>query len=186
MKTSKIHDHWTLPIVCLVAFICFHGNAHAQCTRSCGIPPPQFVTVHTFTGQPDGANPQASLVEDAAGNFYGTTEAGGTFNLGTVFKLDASGAETILYSFAGPPDGANPVAELIRDSAGNLYGTTPKGGITGGVCGTDGCGVVFKVDATGKETVLYSFTGNPDGWNPLAELVQDSSGNLYGTTLYSG
>jgi uncharacterized repeat protein (TIGR03803 family) len=156
-------------------------SARAQCTGSC-----QFITLYTFTGQPDGAGPQASLIKDAAGNLYGTTEAGGTSNLGTVFKLDASGAETILHSFTGAPDGANPKAGLALDAVGNLYGTTAKGGITGGVCAPFGCGVVFQVDATGKETVLYSFMGNPDGWNPLAGLVRDSSGNLFGTTLYGG
>src|SRR6516165_1696480 len=118
-------------------------SARAQCTGSC-----QFITLYTFTGQPDGAGPQASLIKDAAGNLYGTTEAGGTSNLGTVFKLDASGAETILHSFTGAPDGANPKAGLALDAVGNLYGTTAKGGITGGVCAPFGCGVVFQVDAT--------------------------------------
>jgi uncharacterized repeat protein (TIGR03803 family) len=165
-------------------------SVHAQCTRCGGSPPPtpgSFVTLYTFEGQPDGADPQASLIQDLEGNLYGTTKTGGSSNLGTVFKLDAIGIETILYSFTGAPDGANPVTALILDSAGNLYGTTESGGIIGGTCpGNNGCGVVFKVDATGKETVLYSFTGAADGWSPLGALVEDSLGNLYGTTVSGG
>ncbi len=77
-----------------------------------------------------------------------------------MFKLDTTGTETVLYSFTGGPDGGNPECRLIRDSAGNLYGTTTHGGIL--ECGGSGCGVVFKLDTAGTETVLYSFTG-PDG-----------------------
>jgi uncharacterized repeat protein (TIGR03803 family) len=96
-----------------------------------------------------------------------------------VFKLDTTGTETVLYSFTGGADGAYPVAGLIRDSAGNLYGTTSDGGASRQ-------GVVFKVDTTGAETVLYNFTGGADGGLPQAGLIQDSSGNLYGTTYYGG
>ena len=152
-------------------------TAHAQCTRSCGFG--SFVTLHSFTGQPDGANPQASLIQDSAGNFYGTTTNGGTSGLGTVFKLDASGTETIVYSFAGQPDGANPQAGLVLNAGGNLYGTTTSGG-------TANFGTVFKVDPTGKATILYSFTGAADGSKPLAGLVTDSSGDFYGTTDLGG
>ena len=96
------------------------------------------------------------------------------------------GKETVLHGFSGSGgDGEFPLAGLVRDAAGNLYGTTSDGGIYGGVCGGFGCGTVFKVDKTGKETALYSFTGDPDGSNPYAGLVRDAAGNLYGTT-YSG
>jgi uncharacterized repeat protein (TIGR03803 family) len=93
-----------------------------------------------------------------------------------VFKVDTTGKETVLYSFHGS-DGANPYAGLVRDPAGNLYGTTYNGG-------TSENGVVFKVDTTGKETVLYSFSGGLDGGNPYGSLARDSAGNLYGTTRY--
>jgi uncharacterized repeat protein (TIGR03803 family) len=92
---------------------------------------------------------------------------------------------TVLHTFTGAPDGANPVAGLVQDAAGNLYGTTQQGGITGGVCansGLNGCGTVFRLDPTGKETVLYKFTGGADGQFPSAGLVRDAAGNLYGST----
>jgi uncharacterized repeat protein (TIGR03803 family) len=96
----------------------------------------------------------------------------------------------VLYSFTGGADGANPLAGVIRDSAGNLYGTTQGGGKA--TCpppvGVYGCGVVYKVHPSGKETVLYSFCTQPnctDGANPYAGVIRDSVGNLYGTT-YSG
>jgi uncharacterized repeat protein (TIGR03803 family) len=87
--------------------------------------------LYNFCSQPncsDGANPQSNLIADAAGNFYGTTVNGGLFGYGTVFELSPNGSggwnETVLYSFTGGADGANPVAPVIFDSAGNLYGTT--------------------------------------------------------------
>src|SRR6202043_960545 len=106
----------------------------------------------------DGGLPQASVIRDAAGNFYGTTYAGGDtscnppYGCGTVFKLETAGTETVLYSFTGGTDGGYPSAALIRDAASNLYGTTNGGGASNQ-------GTVFKVDPTGKETVLYSFAG---------------------------
>lgn len=89
----------------------------------------------------------------------------------------------MLYNFGGTPDGTDPDAGLVRDKAGNLYGTTPFGGAfdTG-----FGNGTVFKLDTAGMETVLYNFSGTPDGADPLAGLVRDKAGNLYGTTLSGG
>jgi uncharacterized repeat protein (TIGR03803 family) len=143
--------------------------------------------LHTFKGIPDGSEPWAAVVRDPAGNLYGTTAYGGAFNFGTVFKVTPTGHERVLYSFTGPPDGATPFAALIRDSAGNLYGTTSAGG--SGTCnigGQQGCGTVFMVSASGTERVLYSFAGGTDGVRPMAGLVPDAAGNLYGTTTQGG
>jgi uncharacterized repeat protein (TIGR03803 family) len=146
--------------------------------------------LHIFTGTGgDGAYPRAGLVLDAQGNLYGTTWAGGDpacesdgiYGCGTVFKVDTTGEETVLYSFTGTGgDGAYPRAGLVRDAQGNLYGTTYEGGAYG-------VGTVFKVDPAGKETVLYTFTGTGgDGAYPTAGLVRDAQGNLYGTTYAGG
>ena len=141
--------------------------------------------LYSFKGGSDGAAPAGGLIMDAVGNLYGTTGAGGSSNAGTVFKLDPSGNETVLYSFKGGNDGASPgLGSLIRDVAGNLYGTTPVGG-SGPCTGANqvlvGCGIVFKLDPADNETVLYSFTGSSDGAFPEAGLVMDTAGNLYGT-----
>jgi uncharacterized repeat protein (TIGR03803 family) len=134
--------------------------------------------LYSFTG-PDGSNPVGALVRDAAGDLYGTTEGGGAFGAGVVFKTNDSGFVQVLHSFTGGADGANPVSGLLRDPAGNLYGTTVNGGASN-------AGTVFKLDPSGAETVLYSFTGGTDGGNPAAGLVQDAAGNLYGTTAEGG
>jgi uncharacterized repeat protein (TIGR03803 family) len=170
-----------------------HGGASANCgSAGCGTifkltPVRKFTLLHSFTGQPmDGAIPSAGLITDSAGNFYGTTESGGASGNGTVFKLSPTGVETVLHSFAGfPSDGTDPEAGLIRDSAGNLYGTTRFGGTTH-TCGTGGCGTIFKVAPDGTETVLYSFPGPPEGKEPLGGLILDSAGNLYGSTSVGG
>ena len=135
-----------------------------------------FTLLYNFTYGPDGAYPYAGLVRDAAGSLYGSTEAGGSSGNGTVFKVDTSGTETVLYSFTGSADGAYPYAGLVRDAAGTLYGSTEAGGSSGN-------GTVFKVDTNGTESVLHSFAGGTtDGCNPVGGLVRDESGNLYGTT----
>jgi uncharacterized repeat protein (TIGR03803 family) len=102
-----------------------------------------------------------------------------------VYKLDASGHETVLYSFTGGADGGTPVAGVIRDSAGNLYGTTEYGGNVNCI-DTMGCGVVYKVDTSGHESVLHTFSGGDDGSFPYAGVILDSAGNLYGTTEQGG
>src|SRR5215469_521932 len=140
-------------------------------------------TLHSFAGPPDdGALPLAGLVADSAGNLYGTTIGGGAFeHWGTVFKVTQSGTETVLHSFAAPPyDGIHPTGGLIADSAGNLYGTTSGGGVFFS-------GTIFKLTPSGTENVLYSFAGPPDdGSMPMAGLIADSAGNLYGTTVSGG
>lgn len=138
-----------------------------------------FAVLHNFTGTPDGSLPYASLIRDKEGNLYGTTETGGASNAGTVFKVDKSGTTTLLYSFSGGSDGANPFAGLLRDAAGNLYGTTANGG-------SSGVGTVFKL-GKGKETVLHSFAGGTtDGCYPFGGLLRDTAGNFYGTTQVCG
>jgi len=144
-----------------------------------------YRVLYSFTGGDDGATPQSSLIRDAAGNLYGTTYHGGAFHFGTVYKLDPTGKETTLHSFAGV-DGMWPSSSLLRDADGNLYGTTQDGGTPeGGGC-RHGCGTVFKVDPAGKETVLYAFTGKADGGVPYAGVARDGDGNLYGTTHWGG
>ena len=141
-----------------------------------------FTSLYDFKGANDGLWPFAGVIGDSGGNLYGTTYAGGIAQgkagYGTVFKLDTSGALTVLHRFSGGADGANPYSGVIQDAAGNLYGATYYGG--------SGYGVVFKLDTNGKETVLYTFKGGADGANPFAGLVMDSAGNLYGTTYYGG
>jgi uncharacterized repeat protein (TIGR03803 family) len=138
--------------------------------------------LYKFKGTPDGYFPESSLVKDAAGNFYGTTYLGGTNGLGAVFKIDAAGKESILYSFAGPPagggDGVSPNEGVIRDPAGNLYGVASAGAYD--------AGVVYRLDAFGNETLLYNFTGGSDGGGPDSVLLLDPEGNLYGTTEGGG
>ena len=138
-----------------------------------------FTVLHNFTGQSDGAWPEASVIGDADGNLYGTTVIGGTSgSWGTVFKVDTSGTESLLYSFTGGADGGNPYCKLVRDVKGNLYGTTQ-------VAGTSGEGTVYKLNG-GTDIVLHSFTGS-DGENSyLASLLRDAKGNLYGVTYEGG
>ena len=152
-----------------------------------------FTGLYSFTGSTDGCCPSAGLTRDAAGNLYGTTRYGGPEDKGTVFELmpRAGGGwtEQTLYSFGGGTDGAGPVAGLILDRAGNLYGTTSGGGDL--ACGAPyGCGTVFRLmpQAGGRwtEQVLHSFGGGTDGEEPAAGLIFDPAGNLYGTTSYGG
>jgi uncharacterized repeat protein (TIGR03803 family) len=138
-----------------------------------------FSVVHNFTGGSDGGGPLNGFTFDSAGNLYGTTNTGGTFGYGIVFKITTSGVQTVLHNFAGGSDGANPQGSLVRDKTGNLYGAT-----TGG--GTSGAGTVFKVTSTGTESILYSFPGNTAGSDPEATLAMDAAGNLYGTTVAGG
>jgi uncharacterized repeat protein (TIGR03803 family) len=137
----------------------------------------ETVALHSFSG-PDGATPYGTLIWDAAGNIYGVTYYGGTSNAGTVFKIATTGKETVLHNFTDTPDGANPVAGLIRDAAGTLYGTTAHGG-------SSGFGTVFRVRPTGQLTLLHSFSGS-DGAYPYPGLTWGALGALYGTTNNGG
>jgi len=137
--------------------------------------------LYTFKSA-DGCSPYAGLIRDTKGNLYGTTGACGAYGYGTVFELTKRGAEAVLYNFTGGADGGQPIAGLVRDAQGNLYGTTNVGGVLGSYC----CGTVFEVTPAGTETVLHAFTGGADGENPVAALVRDAKGNLYGTTGQGG
>jgi uncharacterized repeat protein (TIGR03803 family) len=135
--------------------------------------------VYTFTGAADGGQPMGNVTRDSAGNLYGTTLCGAPCATGLVYKIDTAGHETVLYSFSNGSDGGNPDAGVIRDAAGNLYGTTEFGG-------SQNLGTVFKLDSTGRETVLYSFAGTGDGILPFGGVTGDAAGNLYGTASGGG
>jgi uncharacterized repeat protein (TIGR03803 family) len=167
-----------------------YGGAMGGCGgNGCGVvfevaPGGGETVLHVFQGAPDGSRPAAGLIMDGSGNLWGTTsEGGGSANCnggcGTVFEVAPNGTETILYSFKGETDGCFPMAGLILDSAGDLYGTAEA-------CGADNYGTVFEVTPGGSETTLHSFQSGADGELPLAGLVMDNSGNLYGTTPFGG
>ncbi len=130
-------------------------------------------------GSHDGFRPSGALIADKDGNLYGVTIGGGVSGVGTVFKLTPGGQETILHSFAGDHDGSQPIAGLLMDEVGNLYGTTSLGG-------DSNAGTVFRIAPNGTETVLYAFKGGSDGRAPEAELIADESGNVFGTTAAGG
>jgi uncharacterized repeat protein (TIGR03803 family) len=139
---------------------------------------------------PDGAFPSAGLVQDTAGNLFGTAYQGGLQNCmfsmygcGTVFKVDTTGQFSVLYSFQGPeagPDGAYPQAGMTLDSAGNLFSTTAAGGSATGCPSLpqENCGTIFQLTPGGKETIVHSFKGLAGG--TTSSLVRDDAGNFYG------
>jgi uncharacterized repeat protein (TIGR03803 family) len=143
--------------------------------------------LYNFTGTPDGSTPYDAVVFDQAGNMYGTTANGGVYNNGAIFKMSPSGSgwsESIVHSFGNSPDGSYPLAGLISDAAGNLYGTTAGGGL-------NGSGTVYELSpAHGGYTysVLYDGFNSPygSGFGPQCKLVMDRAGNLYGTQYGGG
>src|SRR5271166_258725 len=149
--------------------------------------------LYSFAGGKDGAYPQARVIFGPDGSLYGTTDEGGSSNLGTVFKLRPPASacktalcawtETELYAFKGSADGAYPgLGDLLFDQGGNIYGTTVNGGSPHNI------GVVYELTPSGPswtESVLYSFSGN-DGATPWSNVTFDSAGNLYGTTDVGG
>jgi uncharacterized repeat protein (TIGR03803 family) len=194
----------------------------------------QLTVLHEFAGgSSDGYFPNAGVIADPSGDYYGTTVQGGAANRGIIYEIDRAGVFHLLHSFTGGADGGSPYGALVRDSSGNLYGTTTQGGATpssdgtvfkydtGGNLtallnfrGTNGggalaglilhqgklygvtsyggtaspsYGTVFELaPASGKQTILYRFSGGADGANPQCVLVADSSGNLYGTAPLGG
>jgi uncharacterized repeat protein (TIGR03803 family) len=173
-----------------------------------------FKVLHSFSGYPnDGAHPVSDVVFDKVGNLYGVTLGGGSGfgcgdnGCGSVFELspnkDGSWTEQVLYNFCSNYngqqclDGEAPVAGLVLDAVGNLYGTTSGGGTQDG-CSLGGCGTVFQLSPpklsgeSWSERVLYSFCSNYkgeaciDGLGPESQLIFDAAGNLYGTTAAGG
>src|SRR5208282_1876932 len=143
----------------------------------------QYRILTDFPGVPLSVS-TSTLVRDRSGNLYGTSQQGGDLGGGAAWKLDTSDTVTVLHSFGAAGDGDIPAAGLALDAAGNLYGTTQYGGVDGPACtnnGFVGCGIVFELDPSGNETVLYSFSGKGDGAYPVAALLLDPEGNLYGT-----
>ena len=187
--SSLIRSHAFAALALLVALA---ASSNAQSTK----------VLYSFQGPPtDGAAPAAGLISDRAGNLYGTTQYGGNgtctsstypAGCGTVFKLSPPASkggpwvETILHHFQGSADGAYPLAALIFDKAGNLYGEAALGG-------SSGFGTVFKLTRTTSknsawtQTILYNFLGSPvDGSLPQGGLIFDATGNLFGTTREGG
>lgn len=169
-RTNRQSVACVLTFAIWFAFAAVAAPAHAQA----------FSVLHTFTGTPDGAQPFQSSPLILNGALYGTTLYGGLYDNGTIFKLDRTGKETVLYNFTGGTDGGVPDGTLITDNKGNLYGTTNNGGDPS--CG--GCGVVYRLSKNGLK-VLYSFTDGADGAFPQG-VVMDSAGNLYGGTYIGG
>lgn len=158
-----------LALLCGVAFA-----SHATPARAAG-----FKLLYSFQGgSKDGSNPQAAMIS-AGQMLYGTTLNGGSQNDGTVFSISSkTGVETVLHAFGGSSDGNGPAAGLLKIGT-TLYGTTVGGGSASE-------GTVFSVNLnTGREKVLYSFSGGSDGANPQSRLIEDG-GLLYGTTMNSG
>jgi uncharacterized repeat protein (TIGR03803 family) len=137
-----------------------------------------LTTLATFNGT-NGAFPYAGLIADASGNLFGTTNSGGTNNQGTVYELTAgTHALSTLATFNGT-NGAFPIAGLIADASGNLYGTTDQGG-------ANSAGTVFEIAAGTHALITLASLDTTNGANPWAGLFADASGNLYGTTAEGG
>jgi uncharacterized repeat protein (TIGR03803 family) len=177
----------------------YGGGTSRACDVGCGtvfgITPGGSVTVLLSFDLTDGFSPFA-LVQGTDGNFYGTTEGGGSgiacyLGCGTVFKVSPAGTLTTLHSFTGPTtDGSNPYAGLVQGRDGNFYGTTSAGGDVLYDCTYEsvhyGCGTVFEVTGAGTLTIRHNFGIGTDGIYPVASLTQSSDGNLYGTTEFGG
>jgi uncharacterized repeat protein (TIGR03803 family) len=177
------------------------GGAHTDgCfTTTCGTvfkitPEGALTTLYSFCAQPvcaDGTGP-SGLAEGSDGNFYGTTEYGGsgscTYTCGTVFKITPTGVLTTLYSFtSGAGHNPSDFGGLVQGTDGNFYSTTLAGGIVTALCGLNGCGTVFKITPEGTLRTLHNFTSKDgEGAGPEGTLIQATDGNFYGTTTVGG
>jgi uncharacterized repeat protein (TIGR03803 family) len=177
----------------------FGGANSSECEGSgCGTvfkitPDGILTTLYSFcsqTGCADGAQPEGQLVQATDGNFYGTTYYGGVNGVGTVFKITPNGTLTTLHSFCSRrncADGELPIAGLVQATDGNLYGTTD--GTAGTIFSGQIGGTIFKITPEGTLTTLYSLCSQPhctDGESPRGGLIQDTNGNIYGTTYRGG
>jgi len=150
-----------------------------------------YHVIHRFASSPtDGQFPDAGLTLDAAGNFYGDTEGGGTHNLGIIFKFSVAEGKVkggAIYNFSSCSTGCYPEGTLAIDKAGNLYGMAQGGANS---CGGLSCGVVYKLapqsNGTWKYSVLVNLSETSGGVLPFYGLVLDGSGNLYGVTSSFG
>lgn len=141
-------------------------------------PPATLSTLYTFTDYAVGAYPMAAVIQASDGNFYGTTNEGGSYGLGTVFKLTPAGALTVLHAFAGGADGSRPQAPLTQGRDGALYGSSSEGG-------ANQLGTIFRITAGGAFTTLHALT-DLDGSAPRGRLLQAADGNFYGTASVAG
>jgi uncharacterized repeat protein (TIGR03803 family) len=161
----------------------FYGTASAGGAFDSGTlfaidPAGSLTTLYNFNGTTDGSAPAATLVQGVDGNFYGSTTQGGAAGLGTIFQLTAGGSLSTLYSFTGGVDGSAPVGPLVQMTDGAFYGLTASGGSS-----TNGS--VFRINAGGELTTIYSFSGGIDGYDPVGGLVLGDDGYLYGATRYN-
>jgi len=174
----------------------FGGDTSCQSGVGCGTvfkltPDGKESVLYAFQGGNDGITPVGDLVADESGNLYGETAYGGSYSgsncdisgCGTVFEVLPDGTKLTLYEFQAGSDGASPGGGVIRDGAGNIYGTTGGGGGSG--CGGSGCGTVFKLAPDGTESVLYAFQGGADGAGPIG-IIRDTGSNFYGATAGGG
>jgi uncharacterized repeat protein (TIGR03803 family) len=153
-----------------------------------------LTTLYSFCSQgvypdcTDGAYPDAGLVQATSGDFFGTTQEGGAYGYGTVFRITPSGTLTTLHAFgAQSGDGQYATAGLVQATSGEFFGTTQDGGAYG-------YGTAFRITASGTLTTLYSFCSQGIGIYPdctdgaylFAGLVQATNGDLYGATGYGG
>jgi uncharacterized repeat protein (TIGR03803 family) len=145
-----------------------------------------FRTLYSFHGQPDGSFPYGALLRAGSGKIYGTTYYGGKNGIGSVYELSPRPVGEwdgrVIYSFQPENDGNSPISNLVRDAAGNLYGTTSEGGL--------GSGTIFKLAPFGggqwTESVVHPFAGPPDGGFSYNGMVVDRFGNFYGATVHGG
>lgn len=189
---SPFYGHLTPDKLGNLYGVTVYGGSSKECTpEGCGAlyklsRNGTLTVLHSFAGgTSDGCYPMGSVVQDKAGNLYGTTNQCGSQSGGIIWKVSKKGKEAVLHNFAGSPsDGVYPLAGVTRDSRGNLYGVTYDGG-SGNNCGIGvGCGTLYRLSATGRFTLLHSFDLN-DGAYPLGEVLRTKRA-LFGTTKYGG
>lgn len=158
------------------------GTVGSNSVTNVTLSPITLSVLHSFAGNnTDGGGPTGSLIQGTDGNFYGLTQQGGANNAGTVFKIDSSGVESVLYSFSfSTAEGNTPNGSLIQGTDGKFYGMTQQGGL-------QYSGTVFKITPNGAKTTLYSFLNtNTDGGRPTGNLIQGTNGVFYGMTQQGG